>query len=136
MSEWADRSTWVSQACVGTSSSVHVHWTGDPWEGVEGVHQTALCLGTAPYRGTPQAPDFLCFISFPTLLRAQEYIVWAAAALAVAAYLLYRGSDRRPQSPIPPALPFGHCFNTWTSESPVLVAVSATDKKPKLCVSV
>ena len=101
VSEWADRSTWVSQACVGTSSSVHVHWTGDPWEGVEGVHQTALCLGTAPYRGTPQAPDFLCFISFPTLLRAQEYIVWAAAALAVAAYLLYRGSDRRPQSPSP-----------------------------------
>ena len=34
------------------------------------------------------------------------------------------------------ALPFGHCFNTRTIESPLLGAVSATDKKPKLCVSV
>ena len=83
LSEWADRSTWVSQACVGTSSSVHVHWTGAPWEGVEGVHQTALCLGTAPSRGTPQAPDFLCLISFPTLLRAQEYIVGVCLRLGL-----------------------------------------------------
>ena len=58
------------------------------------------------------------------------------AAAAAAAYSPDWGSNRRPKSPALAALPFGHCFNTATYESPLLGPVSATDKRPKLCASV
>ena len=54
------------------------------------------------------------------------------AAAAAAAYSPARGLNRRPKSPEPVALPFGHC-STRTKESPLLGTVSATDKNPN-CV--
>ena len=36
----------------------------------------------------------------------------------------------------PAALPFGHDLHCWPSSSLLLKAESATDNKPKLCVSV
>ena len=47
-----------------------------------------------------------------------------------------RGSNRRPKSLRPAALPFGHYLHCRPSSSPLLTAESATDNKPKLCVSV
>ena len=47
-----------------------------------------------------------------------------------------RDSTRRPKSLRPAALPFGHCLPRGHPSSPLLGAKSATDKKPKLCVSV
>ena len=51
---------------------------------------------------------------------------------------IFTGPGFKPptKNPEPAALPFSHCFNTRTKESPLLGAVSATDEKPKLCVSV
>ena len=57
------------------------------------------------------------------------------AALA-AAYSPDRCSNLRPKSLRSAAFPVGHCSIRRRQVSLLLVAVSATDKKPKLCVSV
>ena len=57
-------------------------------------------------------------------------------AAAPLPYCRHQSSNRRPKSLQLPALPFGHCLLCDCLFSPLLGPVSATDKKPKLCVSV
>ena len=67
----------------------------------------------------------------------RQFDSWSmGAGGGTAAVLAAPGFEPPTKKSALPALPFGHCQFSGPLFSPLLGPVSATDKKPKVCVSV
>ena len=106
---------WVAGGGGGGGSKVFAKKAPSSGE-ADRYHTTAGRMVTQPMQSCRSAVGIL---------------VGRLLAAAVAPSSPDRGSNRRPKRMQSAALPFGHCL-----VSPLLGAASATDKKPKLCVSV